>query len=205
MPDNQYTYELEGTLLEACNCNVLCPCWIGEDPDNGTCQAITAHHFDRGVIRGVDVSGLTWAAAAFIPGNILEGGIKEVVFVDETATPEQVQALTDAFQGRLGGPLADTAGLVSEFIGPYQVPIEHELVEGKGSVTVGAKISASMEPYRGPDGTITTLRDSIFSTIPGSAAWVSKASSLAVDIPEHGFTWTFNDTNAIQGVYVVRG
>jgi hypothetical protein len=23
-------YVLEGTLLEACNCNVLCPCWIGE-------------------------------------------------------------------------------------------------------------------------------------------------------------------------------
>src|SRR5205807_9633989 len=101
---------------------------------------------------------LTWAAAAFIPGNILQGGIKEVVFVDESATPEQVQALTDAFQGRLGGPLADMAGLVSEFIGPYQVPIEHELVEGKGNVTVGAKISASMEPFRGPDGTITTLR-----------------------------------------------
>ena len=30
-------YHLEGRLLEVCNCRVLCPCWIGEDPDNGTC------------------------------------------------------------------------------------------------------------------------------------------------------------------------
>ena len=26
-------YKLEGSLLEVCNCEVLCPCWIGVDPD----------------------------------------------------------------------------------------------------------------------------------------------------------------------------
>ena len=40
-------YALEGTLLEACNCNVLCPCRIGEDPDNGTCDSVIAYHIDR--------------------------------------------------------------------------------------------------------------------------------------------------------------
>src|SRR4051812_25906046 len=49
-------YELEGTLLEACSCGVLCPCWIGEDPDGGACDAFNAYHFDRGTIRGIDVS-----------------------------------------------------------------------------------------------------------------------------------------------------
>ena len=43
-------YELEGTLLEACSCGVLCPCWIGEDPDHGTCESINAYRFDRGTI-----------------------------------------------------------------------------------------------------------------------------------------------------------
>ena len=28
-------YKLEGSLLEVCNCEVLCPCWVGVDPDNG--------------------------------------------------------------------------------------------------------------------------------------------------------------------------
>jgi hypothetical protein len=58
-------YQFQGTLLEACNCDVLCPCWIGEDPDNGTCQSVVAYHFDSGTIRGVDVSGLTLASIRF--------------------------------------------------------------------------------------------------------------------------------------------
>src|SRR5262245_59537515 len=31
-------YTLEGQLLEVCTCNILCPCWVGEDPDGGTCD-----------------------------------------------------------------------------------------------------------------------------------------------------------------------
>ena len=52
-------YHLEGRLLEVCNCRVLCPCWIGEDPDRGTCEAFSAYHIGCGTIRGVDVSGLS--------------------------------------------------------------------------------------------------------------------------------------------------
>jgi hypothetical protein len=29
------TYQLEGRLLEVCTCGVLCPCWVGADPDGG--------------------------------------------------------------------------------------------------------------------------------------------------------------------------
>ena len=65
-------YELEGTLLEACSCGVLCPCWIGEDPDGGACDAFNAYHFDRGTIRGVDVSGLNFVRVVHIPGNVLD-------------------------------------------------------------------------------------------------------------------------------------
>src|SRR3954469_24557982 len=54
-------YELEGRLLEVCDCKVLCPCWIGEDPDNGTCDAVVAWRIDRGQVDDVDVSGLTLA------------------------------------------------------------------------------------------------------------------------------------------------
>jgi hypothetical protein len=48
-------------------------------------------------------------------------------------------------------------------------------------------------------GNITTLRDTIFSTIPGSPAYVAKASHHRVNIPEHGMQWSFQNRNAIQG------
>src|SRR3954463_3175337 len=85
-------YHLEGRLLEVCNCRVLCPCWIGEDPDFGTCDTIVAWHFDQGIINGVDVSGATIALIAHIPGNILQGNWKAAVYVSDSTSPAQEQA-----------------------------------------------------------------------------------------------------------------
>ena len=197
-------YQFRGTLLEACNCDVLCPCWIGEDPDNGSCSSVVAYHFDSGTIRGIDVSGLTLADLTFIPGNVLAGNWKLVMFVDERASDEQVQAIVDAFTGKLGGPLADLAQLVGEVLEVVRAPIEHEVVEGRGTLRVGGdKVVASMEPYRGPDGSVTTLHNSIFSTVPGSPAWVGKAERFAVNVPEHGWTYEFEGRNAIQSDWMI--
>jgi hypothetical protein len=197
-------YQFQGTLLEACNCDVLCPCWIGEDPDNGSCSSVVAYHFDTGSIRGVDVSGLTIASVVFIPGNVLAGNWKQVLFVDDQASDEQAQAILDAFSGKLGGPLADLAQLIGEQLGVVRAPISHEVVEGRGTLTVGGdKVMAVMEPYRGPDGSITTLQNSIFSTVPGSPAWVGKAERFAVNMPEHGWTYEFEGRNAIQSDWMI--
>jgi hypothetical protein len=197
-------YQFQGTLLEACNCDVLCPCWIGEDPDNGSCKSVVAYHFDAGRIRGIDVSGLTVANVVFIPGNVLAGNWKQLIFVDDRANDEQAQAIFDAFSGKLGGPLADLAQLIGERLGVVRAPISHEIVEGRGTLRVGdGVVHAEMEPYRGPDGSVTTLHNSIFSTVPGSPAWVGKARRFAVDIPEHGWTYEFEGRNAIQSDWVI--
>ena len=197
-------YRLQGTLLEACTCDVLCPCWIGEDPDGGTCQSIMAYHLDSGTIGGVDVSGLTLAAVVFIPGNVLAGNWKQAVFVDDRATDEQEQALLAAFGGALGGPLGDLAQLVGERLAVTRAPISHQIVEGKGAIRVGGNAAvAEIEPYRGPDGSVTTLNNSIFSTVPGSPAWVGKSSRFAVSLPEHGWTFQVEGRNAIQSDWAI--
>jgi hypothetical protein len=198
-------YVLEGTLLEACNCDVLCPCWIGEDPDNGTCDSFVAYHIDKGTVGDTDVSGLTLVVVAHIPGNILKGNFRAVHLIDDRATPEQRAALSDAFMGRLGGPLADLAGLIGEYLGAVPAPVDFQLIEGQGSITVGGKLRSVMAPYKSLYGTTTTLRDSIFSTIPGSPAWVSKASETVVNLPEHGLVWSLKDRNAIQGEFKFEG
>ena len=53
-------YQVKGQLLEVCTCNILCPCWVGEDPDSGTCDGVLAWHYDEGHINGVDVAGRTF-------------------------------------------------------------------------------------------------------------------------------------------------
>jgi hypothetical protein len=192
-------YLLEGRLLEVCDCKVLCPCWIGEDPDNGTCDSALAYHFDRGTIEGIDVSGLTFAVVGHIPGNILAGNFRVIFYVDERATPEQYDALLDAWSGRLGGPLADAIKLIGEVVAVERAAITFTVEKGKGTLLIGRLVEANMEPYRGPTGAVTTLNESIFSTIPGSPAYVSKAGLYRADIPALNLNVDLRGHNAIQG------
>jgi hypothetical protein len=130
-------YDLQGTLLEACSCLAVCPCWVGQDPDGGSCDAFNAYRFQHGTIRGIDVSGLSFINVVHIPGNVLAPGSWQVVsFVDDRASDEQFQTILDAYHGRLGGPLADLAGLVGEVLAVKRAPIVHETREGGGSLGV---------------------------------------------------------------------
>lgn len=88
----------------------------GEDADNGTCDGVLAYHIDKGKIDGTDVSGLSLGLVAHIPGNILQGNWRIVVFMDDKASPQQQEAILNAWTGKLGGPLADMAKLVGEVI-----------------------------------------------------------------------------------------
>jgi hypothetical protein len=198
-------YHLEGDLLEVCDCRVLCPCWIGEDPDNGTCQSALAYRIEQGEIAGVVVSGLTMGVAAFIPGNVLKGNMRVIRYIDERATPAQEAALLKAFRGELGGPLADLAGLVGEEVGVRRARIEFTVREGEGTLRIGEAIDAEMSPYRGPTGAPTRLVESIFSTIPGSPAYVAKASRFRMEQPEIGVSLELAGHNAIQGYFEIRG
>jgi hypothetical protein len=186
-------------MLEVCDCNVLCPCWIGEDPDNGTCKASLAYRFDQGEIDGVDVLGLTVAASSFIPGNVLDGGWKVCLYISDEAGDEQMAALTALFQGKKGGPLADIAALIGEVVDVQRAPITFEVAEGRGRYRVGDVVEAEIEPYQGPTGAPTTLYESIFSTIPGSPAFVDKAPRYRNRIPALGLDVDLKDHNAIQG------
>jgi hypothetical protein len=199
-------YNLEGSLLEVCTCNILCPCWVGEDPDPGDCNSVNTYHIDRGEIDGVDVSGRTVAFLVHIPGNVLKGNWKVAAVVDDGATDQQHDRIMAAFGGQLGGPLADVAQLIGEVVSVERAPITFTVNEGKGTLRVGSVVEADMEPYRGPTGQVTTLNESIFSTIPGAPAWVSKASKYVRRGAKYGLVdVNLTDHNAIQGAFRFQG
>jgi hypothetical protein len=197
-------YQLEGRLLEVCDCNVLCPCWIGEDADNGTCDAVVAWHIDKGTVDSVEVSNLTLASIAHIPGNILQGNWKVVIYVDDEATSEQEEALLNVFTGKLGGPVADLAQLIGEVVAVERASITFTVEEGKGSLRVGSGITPVVETdmvsYMGATEKPTTLQETVFSTIPGSPAYVSKAATYRRNSSAYGLRdIDLENHNAIQG------
>jgi hypothetical protein len=194
-------YEIEGRLLEVCTCNVLCPCWVGEDPDYKTCDTVIAWGIEKGSIEGVGVDGLTMAVSAHIPKNILiPKSWKAVVFVDERATAEQEGVLLQLFTGQLGGAIADLAGLIGEVVAVERAPIQFTVEGGKGKLSIGTRVDTEMAPFVGATGNPTTLAETVFSTIPGSPVYASKASHYRRDGEGHGIpSVDIKDHNALQG------
>ena len=195
-------YHLEGRLLEVCNCRVLCPCWIGEDPDFGTCDTIVAWHFDKGKIDGVDVSGRTIALIAHVPGNILQGNWRAAVYVDDKASAQQKDAILNVYTGKLGGPVGELVKLVGEVVSVESVPITFDVQGGKGTIKVGDAGYAELEPYKSAAGKTTTLAETVFSTVPGAPVFVGKAPRYRSKNDKLGINLDMQNHNALQSTFV---
>jgi hypothetical protein len=196
------SYQLAGRLLEVCNCRVLCPCWIGEDPDYGTCDTIIAWHFDEGRIGDVDVSGHTVALIAHVPGNILEGNWRAAVYLDDKVSPEQEAAILDVYTGKLGGPVGELVKLVGEVVSVQKVPISFEVRGGSGTIRIGNDGYAELEPYRNASGATTTLADTVFSTVPGAPVFVGKSPAYRAKNAALGIDVDLKGHNALQSTFV---
>jgi len=205
MAEEDGGYWLEGREVEACDCMTICPCVFGDDPDSGGCTGVMARVIANGTIRGVDVSGAIWLEVFQSPGNMLNGDIRKVVFVNADASLEQVEALRDAFEGRLGGPLADLADLDGQRLGVFQAEIECDVEEGEGRLAATGKLRAVIEPRRNEAGVPTVIVNSRFSSIEGTPAWIGRAPELAVSLPEHGFQFVYEGRSAIEGAFRFEG
>ena len=196
------SYRLEGRLLEVCNCKVLCPCWIGEDPDHGTCDTIVAWRIDKGAIDGVDVGGHTLAAVSHLPGNILAGNWRAAFFIDDDVSDAQMDALLKVYSGQAGGAIAELAKLIGEVVSIERAPIRFTVNEGRGELAIGDDYYAELEPYRGPSGNTTTLTETIFSTVPGAPVFVGKAPVYRSHNDKLGIHLNLRDHNALQSTFV---
>lgn len=177
-------YQVEGRLLEVCTCNVLCPCWLGEDPDGGVCDGLLVWAVDKGTVNGTDVSGRVLGILAHIPGNILKGNWKARVYVDDKASAAQMDALLGVWTGKLGGPIADLAKLVGQVLSVEQTPITFAVKGADATLKIGPSIEANITPVRGAGGLPTAIHDAVFTTIPGSPAYLGRASQLRVSVPD---------------------
>jgi hypothetical protein len=200
------SYVVEGRLLEVCSCNVLCPCWVGADPDDGTCNSIVGWYVDRGTVEGLDVSDRCLCLSVHIPGNVLAGNWRAALLVDDRCNDAQLRALLDLFTGRLGGPIADLACLIGEVVAVERVPITFDVVDGRGHVEIGDVAQAHVTPFLGATGRNTSLHDTVFSTAPGSPAFVARADCFRRNGRRHGLPdVALTGHNAVQSAFRFSG
>lgn len=202
-------YDLEGTLLQACSCPAPCPRWIGADTSGGPsgplglrpCDSVNAYHFDRGTIRGVEVSGLVAVLVVRLARNLAAPSTGRVVrFIDDGASDKQTAAILDAYRGQLGGPLADLAKLVGEELAVERVAIVDE-IRCEANVQIADVVNIAMAPLAARTDARTTLRDSLLASVPLSSASLGRADHYSVNLPQYGMVWSFEGRNAVHAQF----
>jgi hypothetical protein len=141
------SWSLEGSYLEICNCNVVCPCTasLSFGATNDRCNVTLVFDIKQGDVDGTDVGGLTVAAIADTPKVMTDGEWRMGVFIDAAASDEQAEKLGAVFSGALGGPMEALGPLVGENLGVERAPIE---VRDEGlthSVRIGDAIDVEVE------------------------------------------------------------
>ena len=102
------SWALEGTYLEACNCEAICPCRrvggrSGGRSTYGICTGALSWAITAGRSADLDLAGLGVALALRYDDDEPGSPWTFALYVDDRGAPEQQEALAQIFTGQLGG------------------------------------------------------------------------------------------------------
>jgi hypothetical protein len=142
-------YRVKAESIEACNCNHGCNCQFAGYPNEGKCEFIVAYEVKDGNFGNVSLKGVRAVVAAKYPKAIHEGHGHVVLFIDEKATPEQVNALATILSGKMGGmPWEALAGTIEHFEGPVRKPVEFRVSGERSQLRVPGAVELRLTPLR---------------------------------------------------------
>ncbi len=122
-------YSLTGEFLESCDCTVICPCWVDEDPVGGHCTGFVLWNIDgKSRLEDHDVSGCKVVSVATHSGNRRHHeSTVSVLYVDpgphDADADTLVEVLGQAFSGQASGILGELAEVTGTVTGPYRATI----------------------------------------------------------------------------------
>jgi hypothetical protein len=143
-------WRLAGDVMEACRCDVTCPCNFGSDPTYLPCESVVGWHIREGQFGEVALNDLNLLALLVIPGNVFAGDLTWRYYFDERATPPQADALEAIFLGQAGGWPAALSPLIGNPLPPNYVPIRFDLADGQVRVTVPGLVEIGSESVPNP-------------------------------------------------------
>ena len=140
-------WNLTGSYVETCSCELMCPCNLSFDhgATYDFCRVTLVFSVRDGQVDGTDIGGLTVAIIADTPKVMTEGNWRLGVFVDDRASDEQFDRLVQVFSGQLGGPMAGLAPLIGEMLGVQRAAIDLQDDGVRHSVRVGDAIDFEIE------------------------------------------------------------
>ena len=189
-------WELKGELMLSCNCTVFCPCVISlgrHKPTEGYCQTWGGVKIDQGHYGEVDLSGLELGLIIEIPGQMSRGNWSAGVYVDNSADPYQMKAITRIMTGQAGGTTHLLSILVSKFLGVWQEDVKYEIDGDTRRFTIPKIIEGEIVPIAGKTpGQATVIQNSQYWIGPE----IIVAQAVKSRYRDHGRNWDFKGLSA---------
>ena len=198
-------WNVSGQLVEACSCNVMCPCWFGVKEltimDQGWCDNTFLFRVRQGSSDGVSLSGRTVVVAGDFPGpTILDGNGTVRLYIDDRASASQRRELEGIFSGAKGGPMEILAGLMSKVLPTQTARIAVQEDGGNISATVGNFGVIKSQPMKDAAGQPTSIQNAMLAqglqlgdiqVAPSGHRWSDPAMPRAFDT-KSGAVASFN-------------
>jgi len=147
--DGKTLFRVKAESIEACNCQHGCNCQFAGYPNEGKCEFIVGYEVKDGKFGNVSLTGVRAVVAAKYPNAIHEGHGHVVLFIDEKATQEQVNAFATILSGKMGGmPWEALAGTIEHFEGPIRKAVEIRASGERSQVRVPGAVELQLAPLR---------------------------------------------------------
>ncbi len=151
------SWTLKGSYTETCSCELMCPCNMSMDhgATYDFCRVVLAFNIHEGEIEGTDVAGRKVVGIADTPKVMTDGNWRLGMYIDDQASDEQFDKLTQVFGGQLGGPMAALGPLVGEMLGVERAAIDMSDDGLRHSVKVADSIDFEIQdivPFGKEDG-----------------------------------------------------
>ena len=196
-------WSLTGNYFEACNCNVACPCVFTSAPTEGKCTVLLAWHVDRGKYGDTSLDGLNVALAAYSPGHMLRVKWDVALYLDERATPQQREALTSIYAGKVGGEPAALVPFINKVLGVKSARIEFNSKEKERSMKIQGLAEMEVAALEGAGGKEVVLENIPFTAVPNQPTVVAKSKKLSFH--GHGMDWNVSNKNGFYSPFRYKG
>ena len=151
-------WQISGQYFETCSCDYVCPCILGQmavRPTKGSCTFAMAMQIERGNLACVSLDGLAFIVLGMTPEEMGKGNWSVGLVIDERATAEQRDAITEIATGAAGGPMAALSGLIGTFLGVETTAIRIERSGLRFTVRAGTLVDMAAEGAKGIDPNAT--------------------------------------------------
>src|SRR3954470_10300548 len=140
------SWNVSGSYVETCSCELMCPCNLSFDhgATYDFCRVTLVFNIRDGAVDGTDVAGCKVALVADTPKVMTEGNWRVGVFVD-AASDAQFEQLVQVFSGQLGGPMAGLAPLIGEMLGVERATIDVQDDGLRHSVRIGDAVDFEIQ------------------------------------------------------------